>query len=45
MTLVDINESALQNAKQEIEEIFEKGLMYGKISADQAEQAHQKFKL
>ncbi|QBP41115.1 3-hydroxyacyl-CoA dehydrogenase [Paenisporosarcina antarctica] len=41
MTVVDINESALQNAKQEIDNIFEKGLARGKISVDQVNQARQ----
>ncbi|WP_019413784.1 3-hydroxyacyl-CoA dehydrogenase [Paenisporosarcina sp. TG20] len=41
MTVVDINESALQNAKQEIDNIFEKGLSRGKISLDQVKQARQ----
>ena len=41
VTIVDINETALQNAKNEIEVIFEKGLKYGKISADTAEKARQ----
>jgi len=41
VTIVDINESALENAKQEIDSIFEKGLARGKISADQVEQAHR----
>ena len=41
VTIVDINESALENAKQDIDSIFEKGLARGKISADQAEQAHR----
>ncbi|MBO0587840.1 3-hydroxyacyl-CoA dehydrogenase [Sporosarcina sp. E16_8] len=41
VTIVDINETALQNAKNEIEVIFEKGLTYGKISADKAEKARQ----
>lgn len=41
MTVVDINESALQNAKQEIDNIFEKGLSRGKISLDQIKQARQ----
>ncbi len=40
VTIVDINEFALENAKQEIDSIFEKGLARGKISAEQAEQAH-----
>ncbi|MFS0689235.1 3-hydroxyacyl-CoA dehydrogenase [Sporosarcina sp. 179-K 8C2 HS] len=43
VTLVDINETALQNAKNEIEVIFEKGMKYGKISADTAEHARQKL--
>jgi 3-hydroxybutyryl-CoA dehydrogenase len=41
VTVVDINEFALQNAKKEIESIFEKGLVRGKISKDQAFQAQQ----
>lgn len=41
MTVVDINESALQNAKQEIDNIFDKGLARGKISVDQVNQARQ----
>jgi 3-hydroxybutyryl-CoA dehydrogenase len=41
VTIVDINETALQNAKNEIEVIFEKGLKYGKISADNADKARQ----
>ncbi|MBO0600532.1 3-hydroxyacyl-CoA dehydrogenase [Sporosarcina sp. E16_3] len=40
VTIVDNNESALDNAKQAINSIFGKGLARGKISADQAEQAH-----
>ncbi|MDN4608253.1 3-hydroxyacyl-CoA dehydrogenase [Sporosarcina highlanderae] len=43
VTLVDINETALQNAKSEIEVIFEKGIKYGKISTDAAENARQKL--
>ncbi|HEX5563988.1 MAG TPA: 3-hydroxyacyl-CoA dehydrogenase NAD-binding domain-containing protein, partial [Sporosarcina sp.] len=43
VTLVDINEMALQHAKDEIEAIFEKGMKYGKISADTAENARQKL--
>jgi 3-hydroxybutyryl-CoA dehydrogenase len=39
VTIVDINEFALENAKKDIESIFEKGLARGKISVDQAEQA------
>ena len=35
VTLVDINETALQNAKSEIEVIFEKGMKYGKIQRTQ----------
>ncbi len=41
VTIVDINESALENAKQDIASIFEKGLAREKISANQAEQAHR----
>ncbi|MDQ0163005.1 3-hydroxyacyl-CoA dehydrogenase [Aeribacillus alveayuensis] len=36
VTLVDINESALQGAKQEIEKITEKGLSRNKITEEQA---------
>lgn len=43
VTLVDINETALQNAKDDIEAIIEKGIKYGKISADAAEHARQKL--
>ncbi|WOV86909.1 3-hydroxyacyl-CoA dehydrogenase [Sporosarcina oncorhynchi] len=43
VTLVDSNETALQNAKNEIEVIFKKGIQYGKISADDAEYARQKI--
>jgi 3-hydroxybutyryl-CoA dehydrogenase len=39
VTVVDINESALQNAKQEINHIIKKGLSLGKISSVKAEQA------
>jgi 3-hydroxybutyryl-CoA dehydrogenase len=38
VTLVDNNDSALQNAKQEIDSIFEKGVKLGKIPSKQAEQ-------
>lgn len=41
VTVVDINEAALQNAKQEIENIIKKGLSLGKISTEKAEQAHR----
>ncbi|HJF33496.1 MAG TPA: 3-hydroxyacyl-CoA dehydrogenase [Sporosarcina psychrophila] len=41
VTIVDINETALQNAKNEINVIFEKGLKYGKVSADKAAKARQ----
>ncbi|WNS76552.1 3-hydroxyacyl-CoA dehydrogenase [Bacillus sp. DTU_2020_1000418_1_SI_GHA_SEK_038] len=41
VTLVDINETALQNAKQEIELIFEKGLARGKISSEAAEKVSE----
>lgn len=40
VTIVDINESALENAQLDIDSLFEKGLARGKISANQAEQAH-----
>ncbi|WHT47272.1 3-hydroxyacyl-CoA dehydrogenase [Sporosarcina thermotolerans] len=43
VTLVDINETALQNAKDEIESIFDKGIKYGKISADAVKNASQKL--
>ncbi|WP_432357214.1 3-hydroxyacyl-CoA dehydrogenase [Sporosarcina sp. UB5] len=43
VTIVDINETALQNAKSEIEVIFTKGMKYGKISADAAENALQQL--
>ena len=41
VTIVDTNESALENAKQEIIMILEKGLSRGKISADQAQQVDE----
>ena len=41
VTIVDINESALENAQLDIDSLFEKGLARGKISANQAEQAHR----
>ncbi|MFF2753662.1 3-hydroxyacyl-CoA dehydrogenase [Psychrobacillus sp. NPDC058041] len=41
VTLVDNNDSALQNAKQEIDSIFEKGVKLGKISSKQAEQSRR----
>lgn len=41
VTVVDVNESALQNAKQEIGSTFEKGLSLGKISVGDAEKAHK----
>ncbi|MEK4486045.1 3-hydroxyacyl-CoA dehydrogenase [Psychrobacillus sp. FSL H8-0484] len=41
VTVVDNNYSALQNAKEEIDQIFEKSLVRGKISSDQAEQARR----
>lgn len=40
VTVVDINEAALQNAKLEIDHIIQKGLSLGKISSVKAEQAH-----
>jgi len=39
--VVDNDDSALQNAKEEIDQIFEKSLVRGKISSDQAEQARR----
>lgn len=39
VTVVDINDSALQNAEQEINTIFEKGLTRGKITAEAADRA------
>lgn len=39
VTVVDIQETALQNAKKEIELTIEKGLSLGKITANQANQA------
>lgn len=39
ITIVDVNEKALQNAKSEIENIFDKGVARGKISAEMADQA------
>lgn len=41
VTVVDNNSSALQNAKQEMEIIFEKALLHGKVSSEQVKQAHQ----
>jgi 3-hydroxybutyryl-CoA dehydrogenase len=43
VTLVDTNESALQNAKLEINAIFKKGLDRGKISSKHAENAQKKL--
>lgn len=37
VTLVDVQEAALENAKKELNSIFEKGLSRGKISAETAE--------
>lgn len=39
VTVVDIHETALENARQEIERMFKKGVSIGKISSDQAAQA------
>lgn len=39
VTVVDINEAALKNAKNEINSIFEKGIARGKISVEKAEHA------
>lgn len=41
VTVVDINEAALNNAKNEIDSIFEKGIARGKISVEKAEHAKQ----
>lgn len=41
VTVVDINEAALNNAKSEIDSIFEKGIARGKISVEKAEHAKQ----
>lgn len=41
VTVVDINEDALKNAKNEIDSIFEKGIARGKISVEKAEYAKQ----
>lgn len=41
VTVVDINEVALNNAKSEINSIFEKGIERRKISVEKAEQAKQ----
>ncbi|MCQ6275970.1 3-hydroxyacyl-CoA dehydrogenase [Bacillus sp. V3B] len=39
VTLNDSNDAALQNAKNELNQIFEKGLSRGKISVDKVEEA------
>ena len=39
VTVVDIQEKALQNAKKEIERTIEKGLSLGKVTSNQADQA------
>ncbi|HWO98113.1 MAG TPA: 3-hydroxyacyl-CoA dehydrogenase [Bacillus sp. (in: firmicutes)] len=39
VTLVDVNEAALENARNEIDSIFQKGLSRGKISVEAAEAA------
>ena len=41
VTMVDINEVALKNAKQDIAVILEKGISYGKITTEDAESVHQ----
>lgn len=43
ITLVDTNESALKNAEKELNNIFQKGLDRGKITADQVELAQRKL--
>ncbi|MET0785535.1 MAG: 3-hydroxyacyl-CoA dehydrogenase [Paenisporosarcina sp.] len=44
VTLVDNNQSALQNAEFEIKSIFERGLTRGKITAEQAENAQKNLR-
>ena len=39
VTLNDSNEAALQNAENELNQIFEKGLSRGKITVDKVEEA------
>ena len=39
VTLVDVNPSALESAKKEIDIIFEKGVRYGKITSEEADAA------
>ncbi|MEK3936169.1 3-hydroxyacyl-CoA dehydrogenase [Sporosarcina sp. FSL W7-1349] len=41
VTIVDINQDALQNAEKEIDLIFDKGLERGKITNEAAEQARE----
>ncbi len=41
VTLVDINEVALKNAKQDIAEMVDKGLSYGKITTENADSVRQ----
>lgn len=41
VTVVDIHEHALENAKKEIERMFEKGVALGKITSDHASNALQ----
>jgi 3-hydroxybutyryl-CoA dehydrogenase len=43
VTLVDVNPSALESAKKEIERIFEKGIRYNKITIDQANAAKSRL--
>ena len=39
VTVVDVNPAALESAQSEIERIFEKGIRYGKVSRENAEEA------
>ena len=41
VTMVDINEVALKNAKQEIVIMLEKGISYAKITAEDAQRVQQ----
>ncbi|MFD3447404.1 3-hydroxyacyl-CoA dehydrogenase [Microbacteriaceae bacterium 4G12] len=43
VTLVDVNAAALENAKKEIQTIFDKGISYGKISKESADAALERL--
>ncbi|MFL6560515.1 MAG: 3-hydroxyacyl-CoA dehydrogenase NAD-binding domain-containing protein, partial [Bacillus sp. (in: firmicutes)] len=43
ITLVDVNPSALDSAKKEIDIIFEKGVRYGKITSEEADAAKKRL--